>query len=168
MKQGQINHVFMFIMALFVIGAIALIGVRSISGIMEDKCTADFVIFKDKLTSVISNNNDYGSVNYERLSTPCKYHTLCMVDQSRIENGLSLTVNDFPGAFIITRSVNDGVEANVFLIDEDGGVQEVGYIKQLKLQDPTNATCIRVKSGAFNLLLKGQGRLTEVSEKKNG
>lgn len=169
MKKGQVNKVFLFIMAMMIIGAIALIGVRSINGIMEDKCTADFVIFKDSLAQAISNNNDYGSVNYERLPAPCKFNTLCLVDQSIIASGQGLSNSlEFPGSFIIKQSVNDGVEANAFLIGENDEVQEVGYIRQLQLQDPNNVTCIKVKSGGFNLLLKGQGRLTLVSEKKNG
>ena len=166
-NKAQINQVFMFIIALFIIGAIALIGVRSIGGIMEDKCTTDFVIFRDKLTETISTNNDYGSVNYERLSTPCKYHTLCMVDATIIENPEEFTGTNFPGSFIITQSVQDGVEANAFLIGQDNEVRELGFIRQLQLEDAQNATCIRVKGGAFNLLLKGQGRTTLVSEKKN-
>lgn len=167
-NKAQINQVFIFIIALFVIGAIALIGVRSISGIMEDKCTADFVIFRDSLTEIISSNNDYGSVNYEKLSTPCKYHTVCLIDATTIQNGASFTGDDFPGSFIIKQSVTDGVKANVFLIGEDNEVREVGFIRQIQLKDPTNATCIRVKGGAYNLLLEGKGRMTLVSEKKNG
>lgn len=165
-KKAQINHVFMFIMALFVIGAIALIGVRSISGIMKDKCSADFVIFRDSLTQIISSNNDYGSVNYERLSTPCKYHTVCLVDASVI--GTKKLKKNFPGSFIINQSVVDGVKANVFLIGENNEVREVGFIRQIQVKDPSNATCIQAKGGAYNFLLEGKGRMTLVSEKKNG
>lgn len=167
-KKAQINKVFMFIMALFIIGAIALIGVRSIAGIMEDKCMADFVIFRDTITAAISNNNDYGSVNYERISTPCKFHTVCFVDTRIIQNeDEQLTGDGFPGAFLIKQSANDGVEANVFLVSDEE-VREVGFVKQIQLENKNNATCIRVKGGAYNLLLEGQGRTTLISEKKNG
>lgn len=169
-KKGQINQVFIFIIALLIIGAIALIGVRSIGGITKDKCTADLIIFQDSLAQIISNNNDYGSVNYERLQTPCKYHTLCLVDtraitDEAISNGFSME-DTAPGAFLIKQSVNSKVEANAFLIGQDNEVQEVGYITQLQVETPNQPTCIRVKTGGYNLLLKGQGRTTLVSEKQ--
>ncbi len=163
-RKAQINHVFMFLIAIMIIGAIALIGMRSINGIMKDKCTADIIIFKNEITEKIASNNDYGSVNYEKISAPCKYYTLCLVDAQTIKNPLLLTGMGYPGEQIIRDSVKDGVEKNIFLIGKDE-VRSIGYVKQLKLSDPSNVTCIRKKAGVFNLLLKGQGRLTEVSEK---
>lgn len=164
MKKAQINHVFMFLIAILIIGAIALIGVRSISGIMKDKCTADFVVFKNQIKQVISGNNDYGSVNYEKINAPCKYEMVCLVDASQIKNYQLNESQDFPGNKIIFSSVKDGVEMNVFLIGKDE-VKPVNYVKELKLSDPKNVLCVKRKGGVFNLLLKGKGRLTEVSEK---
>ena len=166
MKQAQINHIFSFLIAILLIGALALLGLKSLNGIMHDKCVADTVVFKDHIAQVINNNNDYGSVNYERLSTPCKYAILCLVDASKIQNHQNLgTNNHFPGELIIKDSVKDGVEANVFLIKKDE-VNPITYVKNLELKDPTNATCFRLRGGAYNLLLEGQGRTTLVSEKK--
>jgi hypothetical protein len=112
--KAQINQMFIWIMVLFIIGAVALIGVRSIGGLVEDKCVVDQVRFEDKLSEVIRLNNDFGSVNLESLTMPCGYHTICFADSRQLEsNTIKLSNDDSKtlGGFAngIISSIEDGV-----------------------------------------------------------
>lgn len=165
-QHAQINQVFIFIVALLVIGGIALVGVRSIGSILEQKCTADTLVSKDRLVTLIRNNNDYGTVNEGVITAPCSYTHLCLVDAQAIAQPSIFSPSEpFPGSFIIATSVQDGVEANAFFINTDGEVLSLGFIPELALLNKTEPLCIFEVSGRFSLLLKGQGRTTLVEER---
>jgi hypothetical protein len=170
MNRGQVNQVFIFIIAILVVGVIVIVGVRSMSGLIDDKCTADFVTFQDRLRDAVLTNNDYKAVNEAKLSSPCGYQYLCMVDSRHVKEGNLL--NGFTGekgSFIIRDSVKDKVEANVFLVNANDDVKEVGYISQLHTNEYNSnnndgVLCVEAKSGRFRLRLNGEGRTTLVTE----
>lgn len=169
-RKGQISQVFVWIIVALVIGATALFGVRSIGGLLEDKCSVDLVQFENKIDSMISLNNDFGAVNAQTLVSPCDYTVVCLVDPLAIEAStidfnpdLKLPRDFFP---IIESSVIDGVEENVFLFNQKELIP-AGYVPELRLEDSTTTLCINARGGRFNLLLEGKGRTTLVKEKIN-
>lgn len=169
MKQGQINQVFIFLFALFIIAALVILGVRSIGGMIDKKCEADLISFKDDFGRNIKEGNGYRAVETYKETLPCDYDTICMIDATVVQNQEANNIflmheyyEDLP--FIIRDSIEDMIEANVFLQKGDI-VEEIGYVPALQLPDPTQPLCITPTSGSFTLILKGQGRTTEVTEK---
>ena len=168
-KQAQMNQVFIYLMVIIVVGAIALLGTKFIGNIFEDKCTVDLITFKDKLSETIALNNDYGSINEESLTLPCSYTTLVLIDTQVLEDyGIRQTFlsnlnEDF---FVINQSVKGQVQTNAFLLDDKGETIEAGYIEQLELETPQKPLIITSRNARFWLHLEGQGRTTLVSEKQ--
>jgi len=169
-NKAQLNHVFTIIATLLVAGAIIAIGASSFGGLMKDKCTADFVGFKDDMLSAVKNDNHYGSVTGEEFRTPCDYSLLCLVDKDAVKDSLTLRMPDaldHQAQFLIKDSVESGVEMNVFLISSDETVP-VGYSDKLVL-DPNGEgiLCIKPRSGKFSMVMKGQGQTTLVQSKND-
>jgi hypothetical protein len=165
MKQAQINMVFTFIATLIIIGVIVLVAVNLLGGTMKDKCTADMVVFSDKLKEALRTNNDYGAVNQQTFLSPCDYRTICFVDAKAITDDVTRgtfqsTAGGFPGEALIKDSVGSAVQANIFLLDTQEMVVSAGFSPQLELENPHNATCISARQGKFTLLFEGKGRTT--------
>ena len=174
-KRAQINQVFIFITAILVIGLIVVVATKSMGGLINEKCTVDLITFKDDVTSEISSNNDYGSRNEIRLSIPCDYTTMCLIDTSALTDdvksyqvGVTMAQSDLPGAFIIGNSIKSQIKTNIFLISENGEETiEVGYVEQLQLgftpNDPlSNILCVDATAGYFKLRTEGLGRYTKL------
>lgn len=172
-KKAQINQVFVWIIVALVIGATALVGVRSIGGLLNDKCSIDLISFEDRISEKIQLNNDFGSVNLESLTTPCDYSTVCFVDARMIGGELepSTSSDKLNNNFnIIQNSVEGGVEANVFLFNGKE-IYEVGYVSQLWLNNkkessepvPNNIFCVDAQGGKISLVLEGLGKNTYVT-----
>jgi len=165
MKQAQINMVFTFLATLIIIGVIVLVAVKLLGGTMQDKCTADLVVFSDKLKEALRTNNDYGAVNQQDFLSPCDYRTICFVDAKAVTDGVTRGTFDsnagnFPGEILIKDSINSGTEANIFLIDATGMVTSAGFSSQLTLENPHNATCVAARQGKFTFIFEGKGRTT--------
>lgn len=171
MTKGQVKHMFTFIIAILVVGAIALIGTRMVGNLMEDSCNAKTITFKTQIEAAISNNNGYGTFVKETFSNPCGQELLCLVDTKTIleptdsellfVNASSRAIPD-SARFIISQSVEDEVAQNIFLIQEDE-IQAVGYAPQLTLNETTDVLCVSPQQGSFQLIMHGKGRHTEVS-----
>lgn len=175
-SKAQINQIFVWIIVALVIGATALIGVRSIGGLLEDKCSIDKIRFKDVSGSAISLNNDFGSVNQEIISMPCDYTMACFVDARFIENKESLKEDDAleklkPFFSIISSSVEDGVEENVFLFNQKE-VIPAGYVPQIRLAKGNELPekgfiCFESRGGRITMILEGLGRNTLLRKPSN-
>lgn len=176
-QKGQINQVFIFLIAILVIGLIVVVASKSMGGLIKDKCNVDLITFKDTITSEIAANNDYGSRNEIKLSSPCQYTTLCVVDAGVLESdtnsyqaGVNVAAKQFPGAFIIGTSIEEQVKTNIFLVSQDGKETiEAGYVEQLKLNvdpnDPlSNVLCVNSSGGYFKLRTEGLGRFTKLTK----
>ncbi|MBN1175308.1 hypothetical protein JXA48_01555 [Candidatus Woesearchaeota archaeon] len=177
-KKGQINQVFIFLIAILVIGLIVVVASKSMGGLIKDKCNVDLITFKDSISSEIAANNDYGSRNEIKLSSPCQYTMLCVVNtdvltgdavQADIIGGEIQQSGSFPGAFIIGNSIQGQVKTNIFLTTQDGKETiEAGYVEQLKINsDQTDATsnvlCVNATAGYFRLRTEGLGRFTKLT-----
>ena len=162
-NKAQMNQVFVFLIAMLVIAAIALVGVKSVQSIMDQKCSADGLIFQDRISSATKNANAIKTVNKELISSPCNYKKLCLIDASAIGNPAVFIHNEeFPGSYIIKSGVLDGVKQNVFLINSKNEVLPGGYISQLALVNASAPLCINATYGKYELVLYGKGRTTLV------
>lgn len=171
-RRGQINQVFMFIMALLVMGLIVLIASKSLGGLIGNKCNVDLITFKEQIKEQIASKNDFGSITELNFKAPCDYKTLCVVDSSflTMENIYPLSnyiLNNpdiIPGSFMINMAVQNKVKNNIFLINDDGSKTiQAGYVKQLQLKNPEEVICFKAVAGSFILRTKGLGRNTQIS-----
>jgi len=164
-KKGQMSQTFTIIFALLIMSIIAYVSAKSIGNIMEDKCNADYITFKQDLTSTIVKNKDYGSVSKERLLSPCDYTELCFVDGSVDKSNFDVDeVSNLEATMLksmIEKTVNSGTRENVFLYNGDT-VKSLDYIKDIELENPNKPFCIRARGGRFNFVTYGQGRTTRI------
>lgn len=165
-RNAQINQVFVMIFAIIIIAAVALLGLRSVGSLLDDKCTVEMVTFKDKVIGTIADRNTFGSVSEERFSSPCGMATLCLIDQRAINRTgeyrtAALASGVVQDNFILTNSIQDTVEKNIFLIDGDRTLP-VGYSPQLQLETADRVLCQDARSGTFTFIMSGQGRFTSV------
>lgn len=189
-RKAQINQVFVWLIIALVIGATALFGVRSIGGLLEDKCSIDLIKFEEDLRDRTMLNNDFGSVHQEIFSAPCDYSFVCFVDARAIEDAQA---TNNPGAsyldeevlaeqpeslqpFIpfIKNSVSDGVPENVFLFNDKDPVPS-GYIREVRVGETReevqqsyvgeySINCIQARSGRFTIIMEGLGRNTWIKQ----
>lgn len=171
----------MYIVALLLIGAVALVGVRSIGGILTDKCTVDYISFKSRIILFAQEHNNYGAVTPVKLQAPCDYRVLCLIDaqatrlpatlsDSSTENQELLEAYQYTHfKTIVADKQRHDLLQNVFLIDNRGFIEPVGYARQILVNPKSgqegadvrdNLLCVRVSQGSFNLVLEGQGRTT--------
>jgi len=173
-KIGQMNQVFIFLMAIFVIGLIVFVASKSMGQLISGKCDVDSISFKQNIQSEIVENNAYGSVNEIKLPVPCKYTTLCIVDPDALITSDSYGIGEtilstkMPGAFVIRNSIKNNVRTNIFLISSsDGLVEEVGYVPQVKLDvvsgnPPSYILCVNASAGYFKIRTQGLGKFTKL------
>ena len=167
-NKGQIQQVFTYLVAIFIIGAVALIGAKSLFGIMDQKDQIDFVTFKEDVVNEIEDNNIYGTVNEMRLSAPAKMTQLCIVNSETLNSiqqedntvNFQISTGNEDIDFIVEDSVLDEVKTNIF-VSNGKLVYPIGYTSKAVVNG--DVTCINATNGFFNLKFKGQGRTTLVS-----
>lgn len=168
-KKAQMEHVFTIIATILIAGAIILIGSKLIFQTAETKCDTDFIRFKDDIGLAISNNNNYGSVTSQSFRIPCKSEILCLVDTDYMGEDISENMPselDSQSSFIISNSVKDGVEENIFLVSREE-TKPVGFSNNLLLEGDQGILCISGNGGEFSMIMNGQGRKTLITSKNN-
>ncbi len=160
MKKGQlIGQVFIYIMAIVVVGVIALIAYQAIIGIMEKSCNAEKAKFKTDVSVYIEKYTSFGSFNKRTISAPCDYEEICFVDSKSVIEGIELTqcANG-----IIKDSVRSKIEQNVFVVSNHKTIG-IDYSSLIKTTQERNCTCIPVKNSNFYINFEGLGYGTRIS-----
>ncbi len=162
-KKGQIaGQVFIYIMAIIVIGGIALVGFGAIKKILIKSCDTEKASFKTDMLGLIEKYTSHGSVNQKTIKAPCEYESVCFVDTTDIANKNTLTACSNS---IIRNSVSSGSTPNIFVISNSMTIP-VGYSDLISL-DPTivgkGCLCVKQKTGSFHVTFKGMGSSTELS-----
>ena len=166
MKRAQINNIFTILITLLVITTIAVLSVRFINGLLDDRCASDTLIFENTVQNAIKKGNNYGTVEEKRIPAGCNVRNLCFVDASKIGDTANNAFTGDTGVQnpLIVSSAKEGVEVNIFSYDDDGFLQDHGYVSQLALAVPTEVLCIEPRAGFFTIKLQGQAVSTLVSE----
>lgn len=142
-KKSQTQQVFLYMMVIVVVGAMLIIGFRSISGIMGQGCQVEYEQFKTQLESDIQGNTRFGFAQQVSIRAPCDYDQLCF--------GGAPPNNNDP---VIAASMDAGAE-NVFL--RQGRFMEPLF-KNPSIEPPSNQLCIDSASGRFEFRLEGTGQ----------
>jgi len=161
-SKGQVaGQIFIYIMAVIVVGGIALIGYSAIKSIVAKSCDAEKITFKTDMDSMIERYTSYGSVNQKTISAPCDYDAVCFVDYSMMKNvkGISNCANN-----IIKDSVLASGDNNIFVIS---GKKTTGIgfnsLISLPASQQNNCTCIVARNNNFYITFNGKGATVEIS-----
>lgn len=163
MKKSQLHaQVFIYIMAIIVVGLILLFGYKGIKSIVLKSCSVEEVDFNVGLERIITNNNRDGSSENVVMDAPCGYEELCFVSAEAICEQCIFSSQSKAKA-LIENSVTGNVLRNVFLIKGRNINSQIIYFPQLKTK--TNSeVCIEDVNGKFRFFLEGIGRNVYVSQ----
>jgi hypothetical protein len=151
----------MYIMAVIVIGGIALIGYNAVKSITTKSCDAEKATFKTDMEGLIEKYTSYGSVNKKTIRAPCGYDTICFVDASRLGVGLG---GDRCDNYLIMDSVKNNIQQNIFVMSNQHTIP-LGYSDLISLNstDKTGCLCINQRNKNFYVTFNGRGSTTEIS-----
>lgn len=160
--KGQIaGQVFIYIMAVIVIGSIALIGYKAVSTITEKACQAEKASFKTDMLGLIEKWNSDSSVWPVTLKAPCEYNTVCFVDALDVseKNSIDECTNS-----LIRNSVKTGNMQNIFVISNSATIP-IGYSDLVSLNSTykeKGCLCIKQRNKNFYITFYGHGSSTEI------
>jgi len=163
--RGQIaGQVFIYIMAIIVIGGIALVGYGAIKKILVKSCDAEKANFNNDLLGLIEKWNSDQSVWPVTLKAPCEYDTVCFVDATDMNTNLDAAKCTNP---IIRSSVKAGNLQDIFVISNSATIP-IGYsdLVSLNITYQHGCLCIKQKNSNFYITLKGHGSNTEITSTK--
>ena len=164
--KGQIaGQIFIYIMAIIVIGGMALIGYSAIKKIVTKSCDAEKASFKTDIAGLIEKYTSYGSVNKKTLKAPCEYDTVCFIDASDVSAKKSLGTNSCNNP-LIRNSVSAGNMQNIFVISNAATIP-IGYSDLVSLNSTykgEGCLCIKQRNNNFYITFSGLGSSTEISQ----
>lgn len=166
--KGQINQIFVFIMAIVVAGLILLFGIRFIGDYLEKQ---DQILLTDFINDVETrvSSTSFGSVDISSFRLPKDYEMVCFVDYENSPSDPSLHSKIV--ADVQSRGGVFGNEFNnaMFLIDTKGTPEEnddsiqSNVVGKVKVSDPY-WVCFTSGSGRLSLRFEGVKGGTLVSE----
>ena len=167
-RKSQVQHIFTYIIAVIVVGVVVYFGYQAIAGFMKQGCDVEKITFEKNLESFISKHKPFGKNRKEVLQAPCGYTQVCFVDKRQIGNdSQGHSSSPFNAVFdghsypLITSSIQDGVEATVFLYD--GRFSEPILNANIFVNQNNGFICVENKNGKFSMMFSGKGLATEVS-----
>lgn len=156
MKRGQTQQVFIYLMVIIVVGAVLLIGYRSVDNILDRSCDVDISSFRSSLSSDLSQNTRTGRVASNDYRVPCAYTTLCFIGQGANEDG-----DDYPAALKADISAETG--NNVFLLEGEL-VRESFSMETLTIDETDSGVlCVEAENNRFNARFEGSAGTVKVS-----
>jgi len=149
MKKAQTQQVFIYIMVILVVGAILLLGYKSINDIMNKSCSVDQATFKNDFNQLLERNSGYGDIYRTPLSVPCDVDAICFVNKTVTNPETKITQP------LILQSYQAGASDNVFLIK---GSTIIPLLARDNLNVKDQFFCINNTAGKFSLVLEGIGK----------
>ncbi len=165
-KKGQIaGQIFIYILAIMVIGAIALVGYKAINTLTTKACQAEKATFNNNMESMIESHNSYNSVETVNIKVPCDYETICFVD------ALVDPTGKCDDNTIIQNSIqsDSGAKQNIFVTSKDRTIP-IGYSDLISIDPKTtinedqNCLCIKQRNSKFYIKFKGTGSNTLIEK----
>ncbi|MFH1849442.1 MAG: hypothetical protein ABH879_04620 [archaeon] len=163
MRRSQVQQVFIYILGMIIVSFILLYGYKSVKVFKERSDTTMLIKFRSGTVSMIKQiSSDHGTVRQKILDIPPGFKEICFVD-SGFDPGLP------PDGFgrdhpIILNLLNDGVKANIFLVDEVAkeyiyaGDDDKSYVKT----DPSPFLCLSGEK--VRLRIEGKGDHAVISQ----
>ncbi len=166
-RRGQINQVFILIVAVIVIVATIALGAKLLNLFGDASCAAADSSFQRDLERALDGGSVYGSRDEIVLLAPCDAEELVLIDAAFLQ--APVTGNP-TGDATIDAALRAGVLTNAFVI-VDGVAQEAGYDERIIVrrtpQGPVASPPflkVPARQGRFTLLSEGYGRFVRVDE----
>jgi hypothetical protein len=155
MKRGQIqSQIFVYILVLVVVGAVALIGFSAITGITNHLKLIEMEQFKKTMSEDVADCSDYGEVCVKSYNLPSGAIAMCFFDNDPL---LSSNTPKYQSPLI-----EDSSDAyNVFIIKKKAPIKvknfEAFNIDKLNLEG-SKYVCIDASSGDLDVTFEGLGK----------
>ncbi len=149
MKKAEAQQVFIYIMAILIVGAILLIGVRSIMNIFDRACEVDETAFKRDIEDLLNRYSRYGSIGYETLRVPCNYDDLIFINTDNCDD---INQDDYP----IIRNECEAQTGNNVFIQQGQTTLPLFSINNMRAKN--NIEVIEPRGGRYYLRLEGIGQ----------
>jgi hypothetical protein len=171
MRKGQVaGQIFIYIIAIVVVGFILLYGYSAIKNFRERGDEVEFISLKTNIeSSVKSIASDYGSVRRPDFAVPGKYTEVCFVDRNKA------AAADISGLCDSTKDDYEPIACegwktkryNVFLIPDGSEGFDVGEISIYNAatgEGNAPYICVPVVNGKLRVTLTGKGDRVQVEE----
>jgi len=156
MKKAQTQQVFIYIMVILVVGAILLLGYKSINDIMNKSCAVDEATFKNDFNQLLERNSGYGDIYRTPLGVPCDVDAICFVNKT-VTNPETTITNP-----LILQSYQAGAKDNVFVVK---GTTIKPLLTKDNLEVKDQFFCVNNTAGKFSIVLEGIGKgIVQVSK----
>ncbi|MCK4500308.1 hypothetical protein KAU11_07410 [Candidatus Babeliales bacterium] len=162
MKKAQIqSQIFVYVLAMIIIGAILLYGYKSINMMRDKGEQIDLLSFKTDIEQEISKMSaDYGSARHLTLKIPHGFEEVCFIDLTK--NPLTEIQRLHP---LVYESWADKT-ANIFLIKdlaEEFQLVQEGENYLIEIDNP-GFLCIPIKNNRITIRLEGLGGKARLSQ----
>ncbi len=157
-SKAQTQHVFLYLFAIIIIGALVLIGYKSISKITSAGCDAGKETFKSQLLSMLEQYDSRGSLHTEKLSVPCSFTKLCFLDSDTILGSEGVS----PSAPKIIQDTQSSRSHTNIWINKGTAWEAAGWSEKVEIRSDDHFVCIQARGGTFPLQFNGTGRKTSI------
>ncbi len=135
-------------MVVLIVGAVLLLGYKSINDIMNKSCSVEEATFKNDFNQLLERNSGYGDLYRTPVSVPCGADAICFVNKT-ISNTAKITNP------LIKQAYEAGSTDNIFLIK---GANVEPFINRDNLEIKEEFFCVNNTAGKFYLVLEGIGK----------
>ncbi len=152
MKKGQIiSQVFVYMLVLFVVGIVAVIGTMGVGNLLEKQCLADISKFKGDFAKNVYDTKDLGEAKIYSHRMPCSFNHICFFDPIA-----PIGTPKYQSSFIQEYSDSN----NVFLVKAPQPIRSdmVDAFNTSKISLTTRYKCFNATSGRLRVLLEGNGK----------
>lgn len=175
--KAQIQQVFIYVMAILVIGFLVVVGGRMIFDTLDDRCSVEEGSFITTLQREINANQQAGTKHTITINAPCEHTLLCFVKADSVNNGDNSLLVIYPDGLtgasdietqhqanmqIIETNVDDNIPYNIYLMEMGalGKLLPVTFDSRITVPDADNknAVCVSRANGVFTFRLEGLGR----------
>lgn len=159
-NKAQIQQVFVYITAILVIGFLVLFGFRMVYDLLNKQCDVSETQFSTQLTTAFDKGVRYGTVKNPLVPAPCDYKTICFIGHENVTTDSShnqIPLVNLSNNLVIQSSVKDGIQYNVYLINEDDSVFPVLWDERLVVAGK-GAFCTNRTGNQFKFWTKGLGK----------
>lgn len=156
-KKAQVSsQIFVYILAIIVIGLIVLVGYKAIGTILKFTTQASLDDFVSDFTSEVKTiSRSHGKVKRYEFTLQDKYDTICFMDSMNDDDEYDEIILPDDTSEFIKNIVIENVPTNVFLLKKGVPTGESFYVKDLNVA--TDYTCI-VNEGLLEVWFEGTGK----------
>ncbi len=157
-KKSQISgQIFIYIFAMFVVGAIIYLGYTSVNTLIDTSKCAEVALFQNALKQDLKSSRGYGTQRAREYELPSEYTKVCFADIEKLQQDTNLVVGINP---LISDSIKDG-KANIFMMPRGACETEWSSLNGLGVEN--GYKCITAK-GLLKLKLIGCGDKTIITD----